>query len=372
MTRLLPSSPLPIVLVALSASIACSSSSSTSNGARDAALDDAQGTSSSGGTKSGSGGAGPAGGAGTASGGKADTGGGSGNATGGAGGKASGGAGGKASGGAGGNASGGAGGGANTGGSTSSGGSKSAGCGKTGAKTGDFTLNVTVGSASRSFEVVVSTPYDPSTPVPLAFVFHGLGGDSAGAKSFGLQDAASKAGNAGIFVFPQGVQQGTNGVGWDISCGGTDTPFFDAMAKQLEDEYCVATDRLFVTGFSWGGDFANTLACCRGNVVRAAAPASGALYISTAGCTAQTPAFRLTSGTADPNYSQAEFMKGLTHAQTANHCTATQAPIAPAPCQAYQGCDPGKPVIWCSYSAMGHQLPDGWGDATWAFFSGLQ
>lgn len=307
---------------------------------------------------------GPTGTGGTAgSGGTSTASGGSPNGMGGVGGA---GTGGKGSGGA----SSGSGGANGTAGSADGGGPKSVGCGKTGAKTGDFTLSVAVGSATRSFEVIVSDKYDPNSPVPLSFVFHGLNGNSGVAKAFGLQDAATKVGDIGVFAFPNGVSQGSD-IGWDDACGGSDTAFFDVMNEQLQAQYCIATHRVFVAGFSWGADFTNTLACCRGDQLRAVAPASGGLF--TGGCAATGPAFRLTSGgTSDTYYSQTDFLSGVNHARTVNHCSATQTPVDPAPCQSYQGCDAGKPVIWCSYPSMGHQLPSGWADVTWAFLSGFQ
>jgi poly(3-hydroxybutyrate) depolymerase len=242
------------------------------------------------------------------------------------------------------------------------------GCGNTSAKTGDFTVSVTIAGVARTYEVLVSSNYDPNTPVPLIFVFHGAGAKSSDAKAFGLQNAAKTAGNPAVFVFPQGVSQGSDGVGWNLKCNGADVTFFDTMRAALESQYCIQIDRVFVTGFSWGGDFTNALGCCRGDVVRGIAPGSGGWYVS--GCTAKAPAFRLTSGTADPNYAQSDFMASYTYFHTANHCTDTQTSVSPSPCKGYTGCD--QPVDWCSYSGMGHSLPSDWPTATWSFFSDLQ
>jgi polyhydroxybutyrate depolymerase len=245
-----------------------------------------------------------------------------------------------------------------------------AGCGKGGSKVGDFTLTAMVGGVSRSVEVLVPAGYTSAAPVPLVFVFHGAGGTSAQAESYGLQDGAKAAGDTAIFAYPQGVAQGNSGVGWDLTCAGDDVAFFDAVRSKLEEQYCIAADRVFVAGFSWGGDFSNTLGCCRGDLIRAIAPASGAFYTSASSCTSAAPGYRLTSGTADPNYMQSEFANAVAHYAKANGCSATTSPASPSPCVAYGGCK--QPVVWCSYAGMAHQLPDHWPDDAWAFLASFQ
>jgi pimeloyl-ACP methyl ester carboxylesterase len=53
-----------------------------------------------------------------------------------------------------------------------------------------------------------------------------------------------------------------------------DLVFTEAMLDDLEQNYCVDTARVFVTGHSWGGDMAAVVACFLGDRVRAAAPAA--------------------------------------------------------------------------------------------------
>ncbi len=236
------------------------------------------------------------------------------------------------------------------------------GCGLSGALTGQFTANVTIGGTARTYTVIVPSNNTSSGAVPLAFVLHGLNQFSSDAIGYGLQNAAATAGNVAVFVFPQALS-GPNV--WDLSCAGNDVAFFDAIRAQLASSYCIQPGKVFVTGFSAGGDFANALGCCRGNVIRAIAPSSGGFYSS--GCTAQAPAFRLTSGASDPIYQQFEFVNGLSYYQAANHCSVTAIASGAAPCFAYTGCT--NPVMWCNYACMPHQLPPTWAADTWGFFS---
>ena len=39
-----------------------------------------------------------------------------------------------------------------------------------------------------------------------------------------------------------------------------------------------------------------------------------------------------------------------------NHCMNTSQPVDPSPCVAYDGCDAGYPVVWCSVAGQGHAI----------------
>jgi polyhydroxybutyrate depolymerase len=247
------------------------------------------------------------------------------------------------------------------------------GCGLSGAQTGQLTMQTTIAGVSRSYVVLVPTSYSSSTAVPLSFVFHEHGGSPASAMGFGLQNAASSAGSGAIFVFPQAIDPG-GGASWDVVCSSNDVAFYDAMLSQLSSQYCIATNKVFASGFSAGADFAETVGCCRASTLRAVAPASGGLYADVSQCTTPAPAFRLTSGTQDVYFNQFDFANGVAYFQGANHC-AYSASLAsgagnpsPSPCLQYNGCS--SPVVWCNYS-MPHQLPPTWAADTWAFFSGF-
>ncbi len=254
----------------------------------------------------------------------------------------------------------------------------SAGCGKTGGKTGDFTLQAKDGKGTtRTYEVVVATPYDASTPRALSFVYHGAGGTSAQAKGFGLQSAPG-ASAAGIFVFPQGIAYANDGVGWDDSCGGYDVPFFDAMLVAIEADYCVDESRVFAAGFSWGGDHTTALACCRGKTFRAVAvgsstdefanEADAATYDNLPCPEATTAAIRFTHATGgDSAYPAPEFATTSALYRSWNACSSASTAVSPSPCVSYSAC--ASPLVECSYDGLGHALPPGWGDDTWSFFS---
>jgi poly(3-hydroxybutyrate) depolymerase len=153
----------------------------------------------------------------------------------------------------------------------------SSGCGKRALHTGLFNLHTTDGHhVTRTFLVQLPPTYNASRAYPLIFVFHGAGGNSSQSYSWGLQNVneaseVNESSDNGIFVFPDGINFQHYGVGWDDTKSGYDMPFFDNMLKSLEADFCVNGKRVFVAGFSWGGDFVTALACARGSVIRAAA-----------------------------------------------------------------------------------------------------
>ena len=56
---------------------------------------------------------------------------------------------------------------------------------------GDSVVQTTVGATEREYTLVVPDGYDPSTPMPLVFAWHGRGGTSDLARLyFGVEQAA--------------------------------------------------------------------------------------------------------------------------------------------------------------------------------------
>jgi poly(3-hydroxybutyrate) depolymerase len=269
-------------------------------------------------------------------------------------------------------------------GASSSGAKPSPGCGKTGAKTGLQTKLPSKDGAgnARTYDLQVSAPYDATTARPLAFVYHGLGADSATAEGFGLQDAPGAAA-AGIFAFPQGIAQPQYGLGqasgWNDLCTGGDMAFFDDMLATIENDYCVDESRIFVAGFSWGGDQTVALDCCRGEKLRGVAVASATEDFSTMddyrtyfnpSCQAGTAGIRFThTQGGDWAYPAPAYATTSDLLRAWDGCGASSTAISPSPCVAYASCR--KPVVECDYPTLGHALPSGWGDDTWAFFKGL-
>ncbi len=228
----------------------------------------------------------------------------------------------------------------------------------------------------RDVQILISKKFDPTVATPVVFVFHWNGGSIEAAKGMGFQDAINTTGDQGITIIPQGIQFESYGIGWNERADGYDMPFFENMLTYLQDHYCVDSKRVFSTGFSWGADMTNALACVKGDKLRGVAPFSGADTDYNKTCaTKKYPAVRFRYGTSegangDGAYTLKQFQDTTLFYRKAHNCTAASNPFPPDPCISYQGC--GQPVIECRFVNMGHQGPSP-DEAleTWKFWKAL-
>jgi pimeloyl-ACP methyl ester carboxylesterase len=255
------------------------------------------------------------------------------------------------------------------------------GCAKP-ARTGAFALTTRDGNNTvRSYLLEVPADYQPSRPYAVVFVFHAAGGNAEQSRSWGLQNVAGAAAGA-VFVFPTGIPFQREGVGWDDRNSGYDLPFFDHMLADLEASYCLDPDRVFVAGFSWGGDFATALACNRGDVIRAVAvnsvsdeyrdKADYRTYNNLPCPTHRHPPIRFEHALeGDAEYPPPYFATTSKLFQFLNSCSAaTVSAPSSTPvmsCAANTGCK--SALIECAFEhRLGHVLPPNWAQDTWDFF----
>lgn len=238
---------------------------------------------------------------------------------------------------------------------------------------------------SRTFLVKVPATYAPPRAYPLIFVFHGGGADAKQSYSWGLQGAGG-ASDAAIFVFPNGLPFQSFGVGWDDGAGGYDLPFFDNMLKGIEAAYCIDQQKVFVAGFSWGGDFVVTLACHRGDLIRAVAanstddefkdPANYLTYQGLPCSSHRHPPIRFEHAEGgDSSYAPPLFSTTSRLFQFLNGCGAATE-IAPSStpatkCVVYSAC--ASSYAECVFDKrIGHALPPKWAEDTWSFFASFK
>ncbi len=228
----------------------------------------------------------------------------------------------------------------------------------------------------RQFDLHVALGYDRHRPASLVFVFHAASGNMADPLGVVFRQVLAEAGDSALLVVPQGLPFQSYGVGWDQSCQGDDMAFYDAMVRAVSRRYCVDPHRIFVTGFSWGADMANAMACCRGDTLRGIAPFSGDETDYNASCpTRHYPATRLRYGTVkgtggDGGYSLAQFESATRFFRQAQACAKESDPVDPSPCRAYRSCQ--QPLLECVYPQMGHTTPDAAEvAATWKFWRSL-
>ncbi len=253
----------------------------------------------------------------------------------------------------------------------------SVGCGKSSAAKGYAEgKTLTAAARQRTYAVAVPESYDATKAYPLVLAFHGDGGNGPGLRKSIKVEEASKDG--AIFLYPDGLSKT-----WNLDTAAEenpDTEFFDALVASISESHCIDKRRIFVTGFSRGGYFANQIACWRGNVIRAVASngsggpygASGAKYDSKGNLACPTPGIPAIAFHG-ANDSPAEGQKTLDHFARANECPdkTKQTDVAPSPCKSVTGCAAGKPVVWCLVPGLGHTIWPESNQATWDFFSKL-
>lgn len=248
---------------------------------------------------------------------------------------------------------------------------QSAGCGA-----GDWPENGrhTVQSSGMAREYVLDIPngYDSSNQYPLYFTWHWRGGNANsvvngdGSASRGPYYGLKERSNGGaIFVSPEGlVDSGVTG--W-ANPNGRDIQFLRDMLDQINADLCIDQQRIFSTGFSYGGMMSHAVGCAMGDVFRAIAPMAGAQF---SGCDdGDAPvAFWGSHAPGDGVVGIDLGRQGKDEFVQRNGCSTTTTPVQPSGCVSYEGCQDGYPVVWCEFSGD-HYTPDFAPDETWEFFS---
>ena len=251
---------------------------------------------------------------------------------------------------------------------------RSPGCERTGAASGEMVRTVRVRGNERTYRLFVPPPTAGDRALPVVFSFHG-GKQPTGKTVLPLGGVAGVlpelAQVGAIYVSPQGTlfpRERT--LGWYAGCPSDDVEFFDAMLSEIGASHCIDPRAVLVTGFSWGADMALALACCRGERIRAVAPASGANLHAMPRCpAARLPALRATYAANEPFYDVAELAASVAFFRQVHRCQEGSDQVEPAPCVAHRGC--AQAVVECRYSSIGHQVPPGFSRDTWAFFTKL-
>ncbi len=226
--------------------------------------------------------------------------------------------------------------------------------------------SINVAGVRRTFVLVLPTA-EAGLRLPIYFVFHGAGGTGEGYKKW--MKFEENATRPGIFVYPDGLADSGGSTGWP-NTKGRDVAFFDALLAHVKTRACVDEQRVFATGFSYGGYMSNTVGCARAGVVRAVAPLSGGMPWSTT-CNQKPAAAWFAHGTNDDPVPLAQGVEARTYWLGVNGCGSGTSAVEPAPCRAYQGCTAGHPVVWCQFEG-GHEVPSWVYKGVMSFFESLR
>ena len=114
-----------------------------------------------------------------------------------------------------------------------------------------------VGSDNREYFITLPKNYDNKKPYKLLFAMHCMGSnpDYDHPSPYYGQQKLDTEGNY-IFVAPRGD---TDGMPWSMNSD-KDHVFIDQLLTTLEENYCIDTSRVFMTGFSFGAMVTNSIA----------------------------------------------------------------------------------------------------------------
>ena len=116
---------------------------------------------------------------------------------------------------------------------------------------------------------------------PIVYVLHGWGGSGSGIMTNTAFNILSDQHNFAV-CYPTALIDGDSGssglTSWNCS-GLSDVNFIHALNDSLHTQYQFDEDRIFATGFSYGGDMSFHLARCQNsNIFDAIAPLAGTIF----------------------------------------------------------------------------------------------
>src|SRR5690606_22631770 len=131
----------------------------------------------------------------------------------------------------------------------------SAGC-NMGAPT-EGARTITVNAEEESYIVSLPDNYNPATPYPLGFAFHGFGRTGQQCQAGDCAGFQSVMQNEAVLVYMR-----STGEGWEQNeVREQNVDFFEAVLDSVLAETCIDESRVFVAGTSSGAHFSNILGC---------------------------------------------------------------------------------------------------------------
>jgi poly(hydroxyalkanoate) depolymerase family esterase len=138
-------------------------------------------------------------------------------------------------------------------------------------------------SGTLSYELYVPSTYRSGTPMPLVVALHGCTQTADVYRQLSGWDTEAES-KGFIVLFPQQSTSRNAESCWnwfqqaDMQRGSGEPAIIDGMVTSVEQQYSVATQRVYVAGFSAGGAMANVMAATYPDVFAAVGVGSGCEY----------------------------------------------------------------------------------------------
>ena len=229
------------------------------------------------------------------------------------------------------------------------GGGPSSGCGKNTTRPDrKAQQTISIGGTTRYY--LLNVPSGAAdTPLPLVFALHGY--DMNNVALVDLYDFTAQSGNKAITVLPQGEGPAPGNTShwgdqvlkstWMANTANYD--FLQTLKADIQSKFCVDASRVYMTGFSMGGFFTNSVACAHHDWFRGFAPVSGG-GPGTCATAAAKPPIIIHHGTADTIVEPSSGEATRDFWRMRNGCNTMTTAIYTG-CSSYGACT--EPVIYC-------------------------
>jgi poly(3-hydroxybutyrate) depolymerase len=268
----------------------------------------------------------------------------------------------------------------------------SKGCGKPAGPVGERALPV--GSQTGLYIVSLPKAYDPTKAYPLGFAFHGRTRSHKDCQNTDCSGFQTVMSEEAVLVYMQSLREPDDASsGWEKpEERARNLPFFEQVLAQIETDYCVDEQRIFLAGTSSGGAFSNLLGCLHGDRFLAIAPVSG--FLKDAPSCVGAPAALVIHGIDDSHVTLDRGEQARENYRRRAGCSETTTPplgdmhgqvrsardqkpsVETLACTDYAGCARGSALRWCEHSYGGwdnstHGWPAVGGQVIWDFVKDL-
>ncbi|MEZ4936035.1 MAG: T9SS type A sorting domain-containing protein [Crocinitomicaceae bacterium] len=233
-----------------------------------------------------------------------------------------------------------------------------------------------VGGVTRDYIYYQPSGYTGTTPVPVLFVYHGLGDNASNMAQAGFNQMSDTANF--IPVYMQGTLNILNQTAWNngtaLSTTTDDLAFTAQVLDSIQAWYNIDPDRIYACGFSMGGIMAHHLYCANDEFDAIGSVGGPIATSNISGCARTNPARVLhVHGTADqtvpydgtalPSLSLVpetlNFWKGYSNCQDSTICRITDvaADNITVDYIEYNTCDPNNELVHYRMNGADHIWP---------------
>jgi polyhydroxybutyrate depolymerase len=138
----------------------------------------------------------------------------------------------------------------------------------------DSVESITTGGVARQYHLHIPPSYQQARPTALVVNLHGY--NSNAAQQAQISQMSAKADRAGFIVaYPEGLGSPQSWKFGNRAEGQADVAFIRDLIQQLQDQYSIDSQLIYVTGMSNGAEMSYRLACDLSEIIAAFAPVSG-------------------------------------------------------------------------------------------------